>query len=70
MVLEYSKLSSVIPLTRPIKDLQQLVAVFEYDDFEVGDPRFVHVDLAYALMFRVPKLRSVAVLGRASVPPT
>ena len=42
MVLEYSKLASVIPLTRPIKDLQQLVAVFEYDDFEVGDLRFVH----------------------------
>ena len=50
MVLEYSKLSSVIPLTRPIKDLQQLVAVFEYDDFEVGDPRFRAHDLAYALI--------------------
>ena len=49
MVLEYSKLSSVIPLTRPIKDLQQLVAVFEYDDFEVDDPRFRAHDLAYAL---------------------
>ena len=46
MVLEYSKLASAIPLTRPIaiKDLQQLVAVFEYDDFEVGDHRFVGYD--------------------------
>ena len=50
MVLEYSKLASAIPLTRPIKDLQQLVAVFEYDDFEVGEPRFVYVGLAYALI--------------------
>ena len=37
MTFEFLKLNSTIPLTRHFKDLQQVIAVFEHDDVEVGD---------------------------------